>query len=175
MLSVDPYIESIPLKYHDPFRASSYSPFKLDSMIHAKELRYGNKVQTQEGQIITVQQILSNSLIYDTQITVGRELAMTSRSYSNIYSTQFTEVIKEADLQDIDPIVLTPKILGKCGFRNFVRDEWIFSTGNSHMDFVLSDEGLKLRHTTPCRVSIRYLHQLQNFMFAIAGCELDMA
>ena len=41
-------------------------------MIHAKELRYGNKVQTQDGEVITVQQLLAHSLIYDTQIKVSR-------------------------------------------------------------------------------------------------------
>jgi hypothetical protein len=143
-------------------------------MIHAKELRFGNKVQTQAGQIITVQQILSNTLIYDTQIKVGRELANVRGSYTHAYTSQFIEVIKEVDFQDINPVILTPKILEKCGFRNFVRDEWIFSRGNSHFDFVLNADGLRLRHTTPCRVSIQYLHQLQNFMFAIAGHELEI-
>jgi len=32
-------------------------------MLHAKELRFGNKVLTQNGEIITVQQILGNTLV----------------------------------------------------------------------------------------------------------------
>ena len=141
-------------------------------MIHAKELRFGNKVQTQHGDVITVQQILANTLIYDTQIKVNREYAVAGRSYKTAYTTQFVEVVKESEYQEIEPITLTPKVLEKCGFRNFVREEWILTIGNSHFDFEFTDEGLRLRHPTPSRVAIRYLHQLQNFLFAIAGYEL---
>ena len=143
-------------------------------MIHAKELRIGNKVQNQDGQIITVQQILANTLIYDTQIKVSRETASVRASYKTAYTTQFIEVVKEADFQDIDPIVLTPKILEKCGFRNFVREEWIFSIGNCHIDFEFVADGLRLRNSIPSRIGIRYLHQLQNFLFAILGYELEI-
>jgi len=144
-------------------------------MIHAKELRFGNKVQTQDGDVITVQQILCNTLIYDTQIKVSREAAATVRgSLRTAYATQFVEVVKEADLHEIDPIVLTPKVLENCGFRNFVREDWILKVGNSHIDFEFNADGLRLRHPVPSQVSIRYLHQLQNFLFAIAGFELEV-
>ena len=145
-------------------------------MIHAKELRYGNKVQTYQGEVITVQQILSNSLIYDTRIKVSREVANVSSSYKHSYTTQSSQVIeevKEADLHEVQPIALTPKILEKCGFRNFVREEWILSVGNSHFDFEFLADGLRLRHPTPSRVSIKHLHQLQNFLFAIAEHDLQ--
>jgi hypothetical protein len=143
-------------------------------MIHAKELRIGNKVQNQDGQFITVQQILANTLIYDTQIKVSRETASVRASYKTAYTTQFIEVVKEADFQDIDPIALTPRILEKCGFRNFVREEWIFSIGNCHIDFEFVADGLRLRNSIPSRMGIRYLHQLQNFLFAIVGYELEI-
>jgi hypothetical protein len=143
-------------------------------MIHAKELRFGNKVQTLQGDIITVQQILSHTLVYDTQIKVNRELAVAGRAYTTAYTTQVVEVVKESEYQEIAPITLTPKILEKCGFRNFVREEWILTIGNSHFDFEFTEEGLRLRHPTPSRVAIRHLHQLQNFLFAIAGYELMM-
>jgi hypothetical protein len=143
-------------------------------MIHAKELRIGNKVQNQDGQIISVQQILANTLIYDTQIKVSRETASVRASYKTAYTTQFVEVVKEADFQDIDPIALTPRILEKCGFRNFVREEWIFSIGNCHIDFEFVADGLRLRNSIPSRMGIRYLHQLQNFLFAIVGYELEI-
>jgi hypothetical protein len=142
-------------------------------MIRANELRYGNKVKNQQGQVITVQQILCNTLIYDTQITVSREAANPMGSYKTVYTTQFKEVIKEADFQEVDPIALTPKILEKCGFRNFVREEWIFTTGSMHIDFEFTDEGLRLRNPAAPRVSIRYFHELQNYLFAIAGHELE--
>ena len=143
-------------------------------MIQAKELRFGNKVQTQHGDIITVQQILSNTLIYDTQIKVTREVASIRASHKSAYTSQFVEVIKEADFQDIEPIVLTPKVLEKCGFRNFIREEWILSVDKRHMDFEFTADGLRLKHSSPSQVSIKYLHQLQNFLFAIAGYEMEV-
>ncbi len=142
-------------------------------MIHAKELRFGNKVQTQQGEIITVQQILCNTLIYDTQIKVSREAAAVGKYYKTAYSTQFVEVVKEADYQEIEPIMLTPKVLEKCGFRNFVREDWIYSVGNSHIDFILTEDGLRLRQPVASQVSLRYQHQLQNFLFSISGHELE--
>ena len=170
--SVDPLTESIPLKYHDLIHCISL--YKIDSMIHAKELRYGNKVQTQHGEIITVQQILSNTLVYDTQIKVTQEMAAVGKSYKTAYMTQVIEVVKESEFQEIDPIALTPKILEKCGFRNYIRDEWILKIGNGHMDFEFNSEGLRLRQPIPSQVSLHYLHQLQNFLFSIAGFELEM-
>jgi hypothetical protein len=142
-------------------------------MIHANEIRLGNKVQTQVGEIITIQQILSGSLIYDSRIKVRREVANVRGGYKHAYTTPFFEEVKEADFNEIDPIVLTPKILEKCGFRNFVREEWILKIGNSHFDFEFTSEGLRLRHPTPSRVPIVYLHQLQNFLYAIAEYELE--
>ncbi len=142
-------------------------------MIHARELRCGNKVQTKQGEIIAVQQILADTLVYDTLIKVSREAAPVRGSYKTAYSTQFVEEIQDAYYQEIVPIELTPAILAKCGFRNFVRDEWIFKMGSSHIDFEFSAEGLRLRQPASCLVDIRYLHQLQNFLFAIAGYELE--
>ncbi|MDR3713150.1 MAG: hypothetical protein P4L51_10075 [Puia sp.] len=141
-------------------------------MIHANEIRLGNKVQA-HGEVITVQQILSSSLIYDSQIKVSREVSKVRGSYKPVYSAPFVEEIKEADFNEIDPIVLTPKILEKCGFRNFMREEWILKIGNSHYDFEFESDGLRLRHPTPSRIPIQYLHQLQNFLYAIAEYELE--
>ncbi len=141
-------------------------------MIHAKDLRFGNKVQTRDGETITVHQILGNSLIYDTQIRVNREIAAVRGSLRTAYASQYIEVVKEADYAEIEPIALTPKVLEKCGFRNFVREEWILSVGNTHIDFLFTEDGLKLRQPTPGAVPIRYVHQLQNFLFSVLGYEL---
>jgi hypothetical protein len=141
-------------------------------MIHAKDLRFGNKVQTRDGETITVHQLLGNSLIYDTQIRVNREVAAVRGSLRTAYASQYVEVVKEADYDEVEPIVLTPKVLEKCGFRNFVREEWILSVGNTHVDFSFTDEGLKLRQPTPGAVPIKYYHQLQNFLFSVMGHEL---
>ena len=144
-------------------------------MVHAKDLRYGNKVFNKKGEVITVQQILGNAIVYDTAINVSRRhLSKVSGFYNSAYTTEVVEVVKEVELQEIVPIALTPKILEQCGFRNFIRDEWIFTYGNYHLDFELTGEGLKLKHPTPTRIGIKYLHQLQNFIYAIAGQELDI-
>ncbi len=142
-------------------------------MIHAKELRYGNKVQTQDGEVITEQQILSHSLIYDTQIKVSREATAVRGALRTAYVSQFVEVVKEAGFNELEPIFLTPRILEKCGFRNFVREDWIFSFGNSHIDFEFTAEGLRLREPVAGQINLRYLHQLQNFLFFVTGHELE--
>ena len=141
-------------------------------MIHAKDLRFGNKVQTRDGETITVHQLLGNSLIYDTQVRVNREVAAVRGSLRTAYASQFIEVVKETGYAEIDPIVLTPKVLEKCGFRYFVREEWLLSVGNTHVDFTFTEDGLKLRQPTPGAVPIRYYHQLQNFLSAVMGHEL---
>jgi hypothetical protein len=142
-------------------------------MLQAKELRFGNKVQTRQGEIITVQQILSNTLIYDTQMKVNREIVNARGAFKTAYTTQVIEMVKEADFQEIDPIVLTPKVLEKCGLRNFIREEWILSIGKIHIDFEFHADGLRLRPPYPCRINIQYVHQLQNLLFSITGHELE--
>jgi hypothetical protein len=144
-------------------------------MIQAKELRFGNKVyDPRNAEIITVQQILHSTVIYDTQLKISKERASNGWSSVVIYTSEVVEVIKEAEYHDLDAIILTPQILLKCGFRNFIRDEWIVSHSNGHADFDLTPEGLRLRHPTPSRLAIKYLHQLQNFYFALTGEELEV-
>jgi hypothetical protein len=141
-------------------------------MIHAKDLRFGNKVQTRDGEFITVHQLLGHSLIYDTQIKVSREVAAVRGSLRTAYASQFIEVAKEAHYGELEPISLTPRLLEKCGFRNFVREDWILSIGNTHIDFTFTADGLKLRQPTPGFVPILYYHQLQNFLYTVMGHEL---
>ena len=143
-------------------------------MLHAKDLRFGNKVLNRKGEVITVQQIHGNSIVYDTAISVSRRHLSRVSGYDASYTAEVLEVVKEAGLQEIEPIVLTPKVLEKCGFRNFVREEWIVTYGNQHTDFEFTEDGLRLRHPSPSRVGIRYLHQLQTFFYAIAGQELKV-
>jgi hypothetical protein len=143
-------------------------------MLQAKELRFGNKVQSPQGEIITVQQILSNTVIYDAQIKVNRELATTADSYHRTYTTQVIEMVKKSDFHELEPITLTPKVLEKCGMRNFRQGEWILTIGKHHIDFEFIDGGLRLRGPYPGRISIQYVHQLQNLLFAITGYELEV-
>ena len=145
-------------------------------MLHAKDLRLGNKVYNHKNEVVSVQQILCNTIIYDTQINVSRKVAANiSRYYEDAYDTQVIEVIKEVDFQDIEAIELTPKVLEKCGFRNYIRDEWIIKFGNSYLDFEMMPDGLKLRHPIPSSVGIKYVHQLQNFFYAVTGQELEVS
>ena len=143
-------------------------------MLQAKDLRFGNKVLNRDHQVITVQQILYSSIVYDTHMQVNNALSAFSNSSYDSYASEVVEVVKEADIQDIRPIPITPAILQACGFRNFIRDEWILNYGKSHADFTLTAEGLQLRPPTPSHSVIRYLHQLQNFFFALTGYELEV-
>jgi hypothetical protein len=56
-----------------------------------------------------------------------------------------------------------------------VREDWIFSVGNSHIDFEFTEEGLRLRTPVAGQINLRYLHQLQNFLFFVTGYELEPA
>ena len=142
-------------------------------MIHTKELRFGNKIKTTQGKVITVQQILSNTIIYDSKLELNHELVLADGSRSSDYHTQLNEIVQEADCNDIVPIPLTEDVLRLCGFRNFLREQWILKIGNTNFDWEFVDGKLRLRNPAPCLKSIQYLHQLQNFLFAIADYELD--
>ena len=74
-------------------------------MLQAKELRFGNKVFNKKGEVITVQQIHSHSIVYDTAINVSRRhLSRASGFYDVAYTTEVLEVVKEAEMQEIEPI-----------------------------------------------------------------------
>jgi hypothetical protein len=147
--------------------------FKIDFMIPAKELRFGNKVKTRKGQVITVQQILSNSIIYDTKIAVHRELVPFGASRNNDYHTQLNEIVKEVDCSDIEPIALNEDILRQCGFKTFLRELWTLKINNSHFDWEFLDGRLRLRNPAPCLNNLQYLHQLQNFLYAVTNYEIE--
>jgi hypothetical protein len=143
-------------------------------MIQAKELRFGNKVQTCDAEVITIQQIFSQSVICESQITVSNESMHMFGSYNDRYVAELAEEVKELDFQDLYPISLSAQILKKFGFRNFLREEWIISIGNSHIDFEFVNGILKLRCPAPALTNIKYVHQLQNLLFAIGGYEADI-
>ncbi len=142
-------------------------------MILTKDLRYGNKVRTRKGQVITVQQILSNSIIYESKFAVHRELVPFGASRNNDYHTQLNEIIKEVDCNDIEAIALNEDILRQCGFKTFLRELWTLKIGNSHFDWEFLDGKLRLRSPSPCLKNIQYLHQLQNFLYALADHEIE--
>ena len=131
-----------------------------------------------------MQQIHADTLVYDSLIKVGRESANMRGAYRGsagyargsgaAYSTPFIEEIQEAYYAEIIPIPLTPEILLKCGFSNFIREEWILKMGNCYADFEFTIEGLRLRQPNCCRVNIKSVHQLQNYLYAVAGYELEV-
>jgi hypothetical protein len=142
-------------------------------MISAKELRAGNKVKNREGKIITVQQLLLNKITYDGKMELKTQVVSSGSLNDSSYITTLNETLKEAGYDDLMPINLTDSILQKCGFRNYLREQWIISIGNHHIDFEFTDEELALRKPAPSLIKIKYLHQLQNFLFAVAGYDLD--
>lgn len=143
-------------------------------MIHVKELRFGNKIRTRQGKVITVQQILSNTVVYDSKIELNHEpVTAGGHGNSNNYYTQLNEVVQEVDCNDVDPIQLSEDVLRICGFRNYLREQWILKIGNSNFDWEFVDGTLRLRNPAPCLNGIQYLHQLQNFLYAITGYEME--
>ncbi|MFT3935161.1 MAG: hypothetical protein QM726_16155 [Chitinophagaceae bacterium] len=142
-------------------------------MINTRELRFGNKVKTSQGKVISVQQILSNSVIYDSKLELNSEPVAAGNSFNTKHYAQLNEVVQEADCTDIVPIALTEDILKMCGFRNFLREQWILRIGNSNFDWEFENGKLRLMNPAPCLQTIQTVHQLQNFLFAIAGYELE--
>lgn len=140
-------------------------------MIQANDLRLGNRVLHQSG-IITIQQLLPNTVVYDTQMKVQKDTALVSTSYDITYHSEVIEEVKEAEYTELAPIPLSPAVLAQCGFKNFLRDSWIFKHSTGHIELELSEKGLQLRQPTATWIMIKYLHQLQNFIYVITGKEL---
>lgn len=144
-------------------------------MIQAQELRLCNKVYNQTGEIITVQQILHSTVVYDTEMKIGRDLAQVTDSYEISFTASVIELVKEAEYHELGAISITPETLQKCGFKNFHRVHWFMNYGSGHVEFELTDDGLRLRQPTATWISISYVHQLQNFIFALTGKEIKAA
>ena len=144
-------------------------------MVHANELRLGNKLYNQAGDIITVQQILHSTVVYDTRMQVNEERANVTGAYAVAYASEVEEVIEEAEFTDLKPIILTPQILQSCGVRHFIRDEWIIRYAAGHVDFEFIEGKLRLRQPACSHIQIKYLHQLQNLFFALTGQELTVS
>lgn len=129
----------------------------------------------QTGDVITVQQILQNSIVYNNYLQVDKEETGSYSSAVLSYAAKVVEVIEEEEYPNLKPIPLTTQLLKGCGFRNFKREEWILSFDRSHADFDFTTEGLKMREPAAFQKPIKYLHQLQNVFFALTGNELKVA
>ncbi len=143
-------------------------------MVHPNELRLGNKLYNHAGDIITVQQILHSTVVYDTRMQVHPEAATVSDSYVAAYPSQVEEVVEEAEFSELAPIIITPLVLQSCGLRHFIRDEWIIRYAAGHVDFEFIEHKLRLRQPACSHIQIKYLHQLQNLFFALTGQELNV-
>ena len=142
-------------------------------MIQAKELRFGNKLLNQSGDVITVEQIRHSTIVFNNYLQVGNEEDQ-YRSTVLTYTSRVVEIVEEIEYQNLSPIPLTDQVLKNCGFRNFIRDEWILSFNRSHADFVFNHDGLQMTEPAAFRKPIKYLHQLQNVIFALTGEELKV-
>ena len=122
-------------------------------MIQPTELRIGNTVKHKTtGSILTVMEIKESTVRVSYTTDKPR-----------------TAII---EYNDLEPIPLTDKILLKCGFNfNFNASRW-----------EINDVGLKITDILgkyygtnfPIKVSFKYLHQLQNLIYAITGNELEI-
>lgn len=85
------------------------------------------------------------------------------------------------DCQEIEPIPLTPEILEKSGFD---KDNWfLFKKGGNGWHtylFKMKGEGLHYGYvedgqfTEETQQPIKYVHQIQNLIFALTGEELNI-
>jgi len=142
-------------------------------MIQANELRFGNKLLNQAGKVITVEQILHSTIVFNNYLQVDKESDPYGASVLT-YASRVVEVIEEIEYQNLSRILLTEQILKNCGFRNFKRDEWVLSFDRSHADFTFTANGLQMKEPAAFRKPIKYLHQLQNVFFALTGQELSI-
>lgn len=76
----------------------------------------------------------------------------------------------DGEIDFISPIPLTPEILQKAGFERFTNSDFIKGEvnlwiGNNNINFSIN----AYYHT-----SIKHLHQLQNFYYALTGEELEI-
>ena len=83
------------------------------------------------------------------------------------------------DLSDIEGIVLTPEILEKCGF-DYISEGFLYADKH-HCIYEGGKEHGEIWKFQPfctidvnCTVSIKYMHQLQNLIFALEGVELEV-
>ncbi len=70
---------------------------------------------------------------------------------------------------DLKPILLTPELLGDAGFHK--DEDWVIIVG---FNFTSSDQGYVCGDINGANTPLKYIHQLQNFFYALVGTELPM-
>lgn len=79
-----------------------------------------------------------------------------------------------------EPIPLTPEILEKCGFdcgfSGYKKDGFAFTIWHNGKEGQDKDSFIIQDNVTQCELTtIKYLHQLQNLIFALTGTELEIS
>lgn len=91
-----------------------------------------------------------------------------------------TDRIDGTDIENINPIPLTPEILEACGFKNTTTNHGllVLDIPDNPIGFLQNirhGHGFKIRvGIASCEVNIQYLHQLQNLYFALCGEEITV-
>ena len=132
-------------------------------MIRANELRIGNWIEY-DGRYFKIYSIAD---VFPTLDTIEFGIGV-------------------VDYNNINPIPLTPEILEKCGFEKEQRSDydgeyfyvWIkngvdIHEGNNSKEFNYATYVKGAQCSFKSGIGVKYLHQLQNLYFALAGEELN--
>lgn len=77
------------------------------------------------------------------------------------------------DVQNLEPILITPELLEKIGFEKRLKNETKYPIQNNQLYFILSSrDNYKWENVDKKFPGIRYIHQLQNVYFALTETEL---
>lgn len=121
-------------------------------MIQPNELRIGNWVKDERGRLVTIHGIESN----------WNYVWLNHLNGHGIYCLE-----KER----IEPIPLTPEVLEKCGFFEYI--SYYLKSGVRITKF-LQHGGVDFAYTgDSIYTEVKHLHQLQNLYFALTGEELE--
>lgn len=123
-------------------------------MINPKELRIGNLVKVVNHNLII-------SGITDSFVTFQRKLNCS---------------VESADIESLDPILLTHEILEKVGFSYYhthpTLSEWFIHDNPNMLGAIVFEDGKYVYEGY--EYEIQSVHQLQNLFYAITGEELEI-
>lgn len=134
-------------------------------MLQASELRIGNFILDDEGKVGKVEALQSDLHVKYMGVNDG--------------PITFTELPDTGVMYGSDRyegILLTPEILKAAGFEmdgTCQVPEWVHPSGFRFFDWY-GTECCSVRMMGSFDVDLHYVHQLQNFFFALTGQELDI-
>jgi hypothetical protein len=137
---------------------------KTKVMIQANELRIGNYIMDRGCKVWQIEFWESR-----TKVSAKSPLLHTHPSFGEMHGHPLTE-----EIEYLQPIQLTPKILEKCGFKMH-KDKGLWRKENFYLHFyTLSENEYCFSYNNYKSASILYLHQLQNLYYALTGVELEV-